>query len=360
MRHLRVALMGVGAIGGELVRRAMDRPTVRFVALADRSGVIAEGEGFRREELAQVLELKGSGGRLSDLQGGHERHASMLNVIREGEADALVDVTGADTFDLLYEALEHTHVVSSNKVPFADSSYRMFRRLMERAADMGRVLDIGTTAGAGMRVPDLLERLGCDGFQRVTGCLSGTMNYLSQRVNEGKPLSTALREAMSPPREYTEPDPRDDLGGEDFARKLVIIGRLCGSDVERGHVDVEDMVPADLRDARVEEFMDGLGGLDLEMKERVEAAHRAGNAVWYLGSADLENGVYTVGFEEVPRGDMIAGSQESDNVVRFTPKGWRRPVTIMGPGAGPLETVTGLLAGLEAVNKQVTPRTPSC
>lgn len=354
MKPLRVALLGVGTIGSELVRRAKDRPSVRLVALADRSGAIAKGEGFSRMELTRVLDVKGSGGRLSDLQGEYERHGGMLSVLREGEVDALVDVTGAETYDLLYEALGYAHVVTSNKVPFADSSSREFRRLMARAADEGRVLDIGTTAGAGLRVPDLVERLGCDGFQRVTGCLSGTMNYLSQRVNEGRPLSVALGEAMSPPREYTEPDPRDDLRGKDFARKLVIIGRMCGSDIDQEWVIVEDMVPGDLRDVPVEEFMAGLGGLDLAMRERVRAANRAGNAIWYLGTADLESDVYTVGFEEVPMGDMIAGSRESDNVVRFYPKRWRRPVTIMGPGAGPPETVTGLLAGLDAISKLVS------
>lgn len=348
MDPLKVALLGVGTIGCELVRRCVGRPWVELVALADTSGVVSREGGFSGEELAGILELKGSGSGLSGLEGNHDYSKSMLDALRS----TVVDVTGAETYGLLYEALGHAHVVTSNKVPVADSSYAEFRRLMGRAEDEGRILDIGTTAGAGLRVPDLVERLGCDGFERVTGCLSGTMNYLSQRLNEGRPLSVALREAMSPPREYAEPDPRDDLGGEDFARKLVIIGRMCGGEVDRGWVVVEDLVPEELRDVPVEEFMAGLSGLDAEMRGRVGAANRAGMVSWYLGTADLESDIYSVGFEEVAMDDMMARSRESDNVLRFYPAGWRRPVTIMGPGAGPPETVTGILAGLGRVRER--------
>ena len=100
----------------------------------------------------------------------------------------------------------------------------------------------------------------------------------------------------------------------------------------------------------VEEFMAGLSGLDGEMRGRVGAANREGMVSWYLGTADLESDVYSVGFENVAMDDMMARSRESDNVLRFYPVGWRRPVTIMG--AGPPETVTGILAGLGRVRER--------
>ena len=349
MTPTRIALLGVGTIGRELVRRVLEKPGMQIVALADRSGVVARAEAFSREELLQILMLKGAGGRLRDYEGGQDSYREMLDAIRSVQADALVDVTDAQTYGLLYEALGYAHVVTSNKAPIADVPSSDYRRLMSRAEDEGRILDIGTTAGAGLRVPDLVERLGCGGMERVTGCLSGTMNYVSQRLNEGAPLSEALREAMIPPRCYAEPDPRVDLGGVDFARKLVILGRMCGCDIDRDWVIVEDLIPDELKDISVEEFLGGLLDLDGTLRERVETARRDGKTSWYLGTSDIEREVYTVGFENVPSGDPVARSRESDNVLKLYPRGWRRPVTIIGPGAGPPETVTGLMFGLQSI-----------
>ena len=327
----------------------LDKPAFQITALADRSGVITNSDAFSDDELLKILELKKARGRLRDYTGEHEFHEEMLGALRSVQADALVDASDAQTYDLLYEALSHAHVVTSNKAPIADVPSSDYRRLVSKAKDEGRVLDIGTTAGAGLRVPDLVERIGHDGMRLVTGCMSGTMNYVSQRVNEGERLSAALREAMAPPRNYAEPDPRVDLGGDDFARKLVIVGRLCGSDVDRENVVVEDLIPDELKEMSVEEFLANLPSLDEAMRERVDSAKGQGKVLWYLGTADLENEVYTVGFADIPADDVMARSRESDNAIRLVPKGWRRPVTIIGPGAGPPETVMGILHGLKRI-----------
>ena len=71
--------------------------------------------------------------------------------------------------------------------------------------------------------------------------------------------------------------------------------------------------------------------------------------MWYVGTADLDHDEYSVGFREIPLGDLIASSRESDNVLKIYPRLWRRPVTIIGPGAGVPEAVTGMIAGLSRV-----------
>jgi homoserine dehydrogenase len=176
------------------------------------------------------------------------------------------------------------------------------------------------------------------------------MNYVSQRLNEGALLSTALCEAMEPPRNYTEPDPRIDLGGDDFVRKLVILGRICGNRVERDMVQVESILSDELKEMAVNDFLEALPSLDSEMGRRAEDAKWDGNRIWYMGEGDLENDEYSIGFKEVPVGDPITRSRESDNVLTIHPRLWRRPVTVMGPGAGPQETVAGILSGLSSIH----------
>ncbi len=350
---VRIGLLGVGTIGRELIRRTSGNPRFRYVALGDTSGVIARKDPFTKKELEEVIRLKGSGGRLKDFDGGHGHYDQCEDSIGCYSVDAFVDATDAQTYDLLYDAIEHANVLVSNKIPIADVSYHSFVKLVSKAREEGRILDYGTTVGAGMRIPDVVGSMGADGLDRLTGCLSGTMNYVSQRVNEGCPLSTTIREAMEPPRCYAEPDPRVDLGGEDFARKLVIIGRTYGNDVERRMVNVEDLIPDRLRGLPVDAFLKELDELDTEMQIRVMEANREGKMCWYLGTANLQRDEYSIGFEGVPMGDPITRARESDNVLKLVPRGWRRAVTIIGPVAGPHETVTGLIYGLNAISKKI-------
>jgi len=335
MKEVRIALLGIGRIGRELSRRTLQKPLYRYVAVGDTSGVLMDDDAFSVEEMARILGHKERGGRLRDYPGGHEYHEGMMSVLRSQDVNALVETTDAQTYDVLIEALEYAHVLVSNKIPIADVPYSKFQRLVSKSREAGRALDLGTTVGAGMRVPDMIRMLGSDGIDLVTGCLSGTMNYVSQRINEGSPLSTALKEAAEPPRCYAEPDPRVDLKGEDFARKLVILGRMCGKGVERSMVEVEALV------------------LDPAIKTRLERAKGEEKTIWYMGTADLQNNEYRVGFEDIPLGDPMTRARESDNVLKFFPSRWRRPVTLMGPGAGPPETVTGLIYGLSSISDKL-------
>ena len=351
---VRIGQLGVGTIGRELIRRTLGSPRFRYVALGDTSGVIATESGFTDIELREIVESKEAGGRLDECEGSHAYFEDMGGAFESCGIDAFVDVTGAQTFGLLLGALEYAHVVTSNKLPIADVPYTDYVRLVSRASEEGRILDFGTTVGAGLRIPDLVSRLGVGGIDRLTGCLSGTMNYVSQRINEGRSLSRAVAEAMEPPRSYTEPDPRIDLGGEDFARKLVILSRLCGRGVERAMVEVEDLVPEGLKGLPVEVFLESLPEMDPGVRARIMKANSGGNLCWYLGTADLLEERYTVGFEEIPMEDPISRARESDNVLKLFPSGWRRPVTIIGPGAGSPETVTGLMSGLNSVLSAVS------
>jgi aspartokinase/homoserine dehydrogenase 1 len=274
----------------------------------------------------------------------------MRSVIDQCPFDALVDATATQTYDLIHKALDHGHVVTANKIPLADVNYQKFRSLVTKAREGNRVLDYGTTAGAGMRIPDLIEGMGANGIDRFTGCLSGTMSYVSQRLNAGASLSSAIREAMEPPRSYTEPDPRVDLEGLDFARKLVILARVCGRDVGLETVEIEGLVPDHLKGVPLERFLENLADLDLATGTRFETAEAEGKVSWYVGTADLVHDKYTIGFEDFPAGDPITSSKESDNVLKLYPMGWGRPVTVIGPGAGPTETAAGVIRGLKAIS----------
>lgn len=343
---VRVALLGVGNIGSALLKLTRGNPQFKFVALGDTSGVVAKEKGFTDGEIAETIRLKESGGRIKDHNGSVEHYGGMDEALGNVYMNALVDVTASQSFDLLNRALGYASVVTANKIPIADVSYRKYESLVTKARDQGNILDIGPTVGAGMRIPDVIASMGSSGVDRLTGCLSGTMSFISQRLNQGETLSGALKEAMEPPRSYTEPDPRVDLGGLDFGRKLVILARLCGMGIGLRDVEIQDLVPHHLKELPLGEFLDSMGDLDHALGTRFGDARMQGNVVWYVGSADLREKSFTIGFEEFPASDPIASSRDSDNVLKLYPKGWARPVSVIGPGAGPTETASGLIRGL--------------
>jgi len=71
---------------------------------------------------------------------------------------------------------------------------------------------------------------------------------------------------------YTEPDPRDDLSGVDFARKVVILARECSLSISLDNVKIESLVPEELRECDVSEFLSKLSNHDKKMEEKKQAA----------------------------------------------------------------------------------------
>jgi aspartokinase/homoserine dehydrogenase 1 len=345
-KPVKVALLGVGTIGRALLKATQENPRFKFVALGDTSGAVAKEKGFTDSEIAEIIRLKESEGRLRDHGGNAEHLDGMGEALGNIYLDAFVDATASQTFDLIYRALGYASVVTANKIPIADVGYGKYESLVSKARDEGRILDIGTTVGAGMRIPDVITGMGANGVDRFTGCLSGTMSFVSQRLNQGETLSSAVKEAMEPPRSYTEPDPRVDLGGLDFGRKLVILARICSKAVGLKDVETQNLVPPHLKGLPLGEFLESLGDLDHALGTRFGDARMNGNVVWYVGTADLVEGRYSIGFEEFPANDPIASSRDSDNVLKLYPTGWARPVSVIGPGAGPTETASGLIRGL--------------
>lgn len=144
---------------------------------------------------------------------------------------------------------------------------------------------------------------------------------------------------------YTEPDPRDDLKGEDVARKLLILAREKGLCVERPDVAVESLVPTQLLDVSVQEFMDRLEEADEQWEARVAQARSEGHKLQYIGL--IEEGRLSVRVRPVGMESPFYHLRGSDNMVVFTTERYRtNPLVVQGPGAGPVVTAAGILADL--------------
>jgi aspartokinase/homoserine dehydrogenase 1 len=184
-----------------------------------------------------------------------------------------------------------------------------------------------------------------DQIHRIEGILSGTLAYLFNVWDGSEPFSSVVRAAKA--KGYTEPDPRDDLSGLDFARKLIILGREMGLRLELGDVQLEGLVPPALTQCAPEEFLDRLPEFDAPMAERLKAARGRNRVLRYVGSLDAATGKASVGLVELERSHTFANINLTDNVVRFLTQRYNQnPLVVQGPGAGPEVTAGGVFGDL--------------
>jgi aspartokinase/homoserine dehydrogenase 1 len=204
-----------------------------------------------------------------------------------------------------------------------------------------------TSVGAGLPVISTLQDLikSGDRILRIEGILSGTLGYLCTELMQGVQFSKAVREAQR--KGYTEPDPRDDLGGMDVARKILILARESGYSLELSDVEIESLVPSECRSSNsISHFMEELHRADERMHAIVMEAKRNEGRLCYMASFSPDKGAstkLTVLYPDHP----FSHIRGSDNIIAFTTDRYQeRPLVVQGPGAGAEVTAAGVFADI--------------
>jgi bifunctional aspartokinase / homoserine dehydrogenase 1 len=237
------------------------------------------------------------------------------------------------------------HVVTPNKK--ANSGPLSYYESLKEARRVGGSSYLyEATVGAGLPVIQTLRDLRETGdkISSVEGIFSGTLAYLFNVYDGKTPFSEIVKDAKA--KGYTEPDPRDDLSGTDFVRKVIILGREMGLKLEMKDVNVESLIPAGLEKGTIDDFLNGLPKYDGDMKKRFDAAAARGKVLRYVGRLTAD-GKATVGVVELDKSHAFANIALTDNVVRYATARYNsNPLIVQGPGAGPAVTAAGVFADL--------------
>lgn len=357
--RLAVYVLGVGGVGSALLRQ-LD---------AERHSLARQGIDLQLRGLASSRHMRLQTRRGRSLDPGAcrdsenwrstlERNGETTDVDRllehlgetaaGGGRTVLVDVTANGSMGALYRRVlaAGAAVASANKLPFAGpiADFRAFR------PSGARSVFHEATVGAGLPVihtADMLLGAG-DRIDHVSGVFSGTLAYLTGKLGAGSVWSEAVREAHC--LGYTEPDPRDDLGGLDVARKLLILARICGCHLDLSDVEVEPMLDRpDLADLPLDAWWERLAETDDEMAYRFADAASEGLELVYLAELKTSGAAAAarVGLRAVRFDHPVAGMQASDNMFVFRSQRYReRPLVIQGPGAGAELTAGGVFADI--------------
>ncbi len=249
------------------------------------------------------------------------------------------------------------HVVTACKLGQGTALQR-WRAIHAGCARGGTRYGDSATVGAGLPLLRSIRELraGGDRIHAIAGVLSGSLAWLFHHFDGCLPFSGLVDEACQ--RGLAEPDPREDLSGEDVRRKLLILARAAGVELEPGDVQVESLVPAGLAALGRQEVAMGLHLLDADLRDRHAQASARGETLHYI--ARLEAGQARVGLESLPGDHPLASGSGTDNRVAIWSDRYRgQPLLVQGPGAGAGITAAALLDDALSIQARVSTRAPS-
>ena len=346
---LNLFLCGVGTVGCSLIEQLASQQEklkqehglkLNVVGLASSRKALFSREGIDLSHWRRLLETAPD----SNTTRLHDEVIGM-NIFNS----VFVDCTASPEVASLYkEFLEHNiNVVAANKIA-ASSDYENYHALKAIAQRRGVKYLFETNVGAGLPIIRTINDLihSGDKILRIEAVLSGTLNYIFNKISADVPFSQTVQ--MAKAEGYSEPDPRIDLSGKDVIRKLVILAREAGYRVEQSDVEAHLFIPDTFFQGSVEQFWQNLPSLDADFEQRRRRVEADGKRWRFV--AKYENGQASVSLAEIPQGHPFYGLEGSNNIVLLTTERYREyPMLIQGYGAGASVTAAGVFADIMSI-----------
>ncbi|MBV9526879.1 hypothetical protein [Sphingomonas sp.] len=338
----RIALLGSGTVGLAVLRRLAEwqgsalGDSLRLVFAANTRLSLSNPDGLHPAQCAEALPA-------ARARNPHSHRAGAIRALGHSGVRILIDATAdADT------AANHAaclasgiHVATACKLA-AGTSLDQWRAIRDACSEKGAGFGDRATVGAGLPLLRSIRELraGGDRIHAIAGVMSGSLAWLFHNYDGSRPFSELVRQARD--RGFTEPDPREDLSGEDVRRKILILARAAGVEIDSHQVEVQSLVPPKLAAVAPGDVDSALVLLDAPLAAHLVEAQFAGCSLRFV--ARLEDGRARVQLEKLCPGDPLHGGGGTDNRVAIWSDRYReQPMVIQGPGAGAEVTAAALL-----------------
>lgn len=347
-KTLYVFNVGTGNIGSTLFRQIYEQHDfllenndieIKVVGISNSRKMLFDLNGIDLAKWSTMLE---SSGEIADLSSFIERMKAMNlpNCV-------FIDNTASNLPSTYYEEIfkSNISVVTCNKIANS-GEYAQYKLLHDTARKHGVDFFYETNVGAGLPIVRVLKDLMLSGDRilKIEAILSGTISYIFNNFVGDVSFYDIVKQAQE--LGYTEPDPRDDLGGVDFMRKMLILARDAGHVIEPTDVNLGAILPEScLQAASVDDFYTELLKADQYFNSLKERAEADGKVIRYIGK--LEEGKVSIALEMVDETHPFYALSGSDNIISFTTERYKeRPLVVKGPGAGAEVTAAGVFADL--------------
>lgn len=343
---LNLFITGVGTVGGSLIEQIARQQDKLKRELGVNLNVVGIASGHKAMFSREGLDLKNYRALLAEAEDSCTerllREVLGMNIFNS----VFVDCTASREVAGIYkELLRHNiNVVAANKIA-ASSDYENYHELKSIAQRRGAKFLFETNVGAGLPIIRTINDLRNSGDKilRIEAVLSGTLNYIFNELSASTPFSATVHKAQS--EGYSEPDPRIDLCGKDVMRKLVILAREAGYQVNQEDVEAHLFVPDEYFQGTLENFWAKLPDLDAGFEQRRLALESQGKRWRFVAVCD--NGRCSVSLQEVDSSHPFYVLEGSNNIVLLTTERYKEyPMLIQGYGAGASVTAAGVFADI--------------
>ena len=352
-KKVNIAIFGKGLVGSTLINQMLENAAqilerrkiqLHVFAVANSKKILLNTSGVSANWEQELV------------SNGDEK-ATVFDVIHFAKTHHLenliaVDNTASADFVTQYIPLIEAgfDLVSCNKIANT-LSFDFYKKLRSKLKEHKKQYLYETNVGAGLPLIDTIRLLHESGenITRIRGVFSGTLSYLFNTFSEEEiSFSTVLQDAIS--KGFTEPDPRDDLGGVDVARKLLILARELDLENELHEVAVQNLIPENLRNGTVTDFLSNLELLNNEY-QILKNTQKPNHVLRYIGdlSGDLsqEKGILEVKLVSVEQNSPLGSLKGSDAIFEiYTESYGTQPIVIQGAGAGAKVTARGVFGDI--------------
>ena len=334
-------LVGVGTVGNELlsILGESNQDQICLKGVATSKKMLLSESCFDPNKIGN--ELKESGDKF-DLD------EFLDNTGEQKGNKVFVDCTASTAVSQKYTAIldRGFSIVTANKIANT-LDYGFYQSLREKASKNGVSFFYEANVGAGLPVISTMQNLLSTGDKIISieGVFSGTLSYLFNTLTAKMNFSELVNNAKS--NGFTEPDPRQDLNGLDVARKLLILARETGAELELEDIIVESLLPTGSESIdSVDGFLKHLGQFDGEMRVKVKEAEAQNKRFRFIGKYEDENA--SVSLQKIGREHPFYELQGSDNIIAFRTRRYpNQPLVIKGAGAGAAVTAAGVLGDIQ-------------
>ena len=346
---LNLFICGIGTVGGKLIEQIRSqydnlkehsRLKLNVVGVASSHNAIYSRDGIDLTNYKELLKASEP----SDPEKLRDTILSM-NIFNA----VFVDCTASKEIAALYQSLldHNVSIVAANKIA-ASSSYDDYTRLKETALRRGIKFLFETNVGAGLPIIGTINDLRNSGDRilKIEAVLSGTLNYIFNKISAQCPFSETVKRAKE--EGYSEPDPRIDLSGTDVVRKIVILAREAGYRVEQEDVEKHLFVPDHFFTGSLEDFWKHLPELNADFEEKRKKLEEEGRRWRFI--ATMDHGKVSVALRDMTQDSPFYNLEGSNNIVLLTTERYKEyPMLIQGYGAGASVTAAGVFANIISI-----------